>query len=273
MAIDTTWTGAVSGAFDTAGNWTNGVPLNGESWALDGSVPITSDLDQSAKAFPLVVRRASYRGDIGNSRTDPLITGQITKYVHDGAGKTYLEAPIITAAVQGMRNQADALVHVGANGITTLGIGGGLGDIQLRSTGQYTSVSIGRGAEGVRVSDTTAGTIDYLVANAGRIELSGTIVETPVFGGACRAILNAAAILTAGLAVQDRALVDLLTENTFSAIYAQGGFVDGTANASESNVTISEIFSHPGSTVDLRNGNGTLIAADILDFGGRVLQG
>jgi fibronectin-binding autotransporter adhesin len=95
MGVSTTWTGASSSAYDTAGNWTNGVPISAGTAVIDGSVSITGGVPSQPDVQRFYVAR-TYTGAIGSVGT-PLeldcaelsvdnTTSGSTHYIHlDGA--------------------------------------------------------------------------------------------------------------------------------------------------------------------------------------------
>lgn len=74
MAI-TGWTGASSTAFGTVGNWTNGVPVDGDTAVFFGTPAnnLTTDLAQSAIELNRLEVHSSFTGKIGVDAASPLI--------------------------------------------------------------------------------------------------------------------------------------------------------------------------------------------------------
>lgn len=68
MGVSTTWTGASSSAWDTAGNWTNGVPAVTGTAVIDGSVSITGGTPTNEVVDRVYVAN-SYTGAIGSVGT------------------------------------------------------------------------------------------------------------------------------------------------------------------------------------------------------------
>ena len=68
MGVTTTWTGASSSAWDTAGNWTNGVPATTGTAVIDGSVSITGGTVTNNVVDRVYVAN-SYTGAIGSTGT------------------------------------------------------------------------------------------------------------------------------------------------------------------------------------------------------------
>tara|TARA_R110000824_G_scaffold211172_3_gene397176 strand:- start:128 stop:1036 length:909 start_codon:yes stop_codon:yes gene_type:complete len=68
MATTTTWTGASSSAWDTAGNWSNGVPNTDSTAIIDGAVDITGGLPTNEEVERVFVAY-TYTGAIGSSGT------------------------------------------------------------------------------------------------------------------------------------------------------------------------------------------------------------
>ena len=95
MGVSTTWTGASSSAYDTAGNWTNGVPISAGTAVIDGSVSITGGVPSQPDVQRFYVAR-TYTGAIGSVGTPLELdcaelsvdnnTSGSTHYIHlDGA--------------------------------------------------------------------------------------------------------------------------------------------------------------------------------------------
>lgn len=94
----TYWQGT-TGAWGTAGNWTNGVPSpTNDPAVFDGrsQQDVTSGLVQTGVSFTLKIARA-YRGNIGASGSPLIWTGAGNYHVLRGTGKVYVE-PAIAAA-------------------------------------------------------------------------------------------------------------------------------------------------------------------------------
>lgn len=74
MAAKTTnWLGTTSGAFATAGNWSNGVPVTGDTAILGGSAVRKLDAsDQSAITLAKLVIEQSYNLGVGGGAAAPL---------------------------------------------------------------------------------------------------------------------------------------------------------------------------------------------------------
>lgn len=113
MGVSTTWTGSLSSSYNTAGNWTNGVPVATGTAVIDGSVSITGGVPSQPDVQRFYVAR-TYTGAIGSVGT-PLeldcselsvdnSTSGSTHYIHlDGA--TYASK---TVMVDGLKT-GDAL--------------------------------------------------------------------------------------------------------------------------------------------------------------------
>ena len=95
MGVSTTWTGASSSAYDTVGNWTNGVPVSAGTAVIDGSVSITGGVPSQPDVQRFYVAR-TYTGAIGSVGTPLELdcaelsvdnnTSGSTHYIHlDGA--------------------------------------------------------------------------------------------------------------------------------------------------------------------------------------------
>lgn len=87
----TYWTGTSSGAWSTAGNWTNGVPGNGDTaiFPRTATRSVSSGLDQNTIDLAVLVTEDGYAGDIGASG-NPLIIGA-TKLKIRGSGRVYYQ--------------------------------------------------------------------------------------------------------------------------------------------------------------------------------------
>ena len=68
MGVSTTWTGASSSAWDTAGNWTNGYPVPTGTAIIDGSVSITGGTPTN-EVVDRVYIASTYTGAIGSVGT------------------------------------------------------------------------------------------------------------------------------------------------------------------------------------------------------------
>tara|TARA_R110000824_G_scaffold13220_1_gene57534 strand:+ start:16862 stop:17770 length:909 start_codon:yes stop_codon:yes gene_type:complete len=68
MGVSTTWTGASNSDWDTAGNWTNAVPVATGTAVIDGSVSITGGTP-TAEVVDRVYVANSYTGAIGSVGT------------------------------------------------------------------------------------------------------------------------------------------------------------------------------------------------------------
>jgi len=68
MAKQTTWTGASSSVWDTAGNWSNGVPASTDTCVIDGAVSITGGT-VTADTFVSLFVASTYTGAIGSTGT------------------------------------------------------------------------------------------------------------------------------------------------------------------------------------------------------------
>jgi len=68
MPKQTTWTGGSSSAWDTAGNWTNGVPGSTDTAVIDGAVDITGGT-VSADEVERVYVSSTYTGALGSTGT------------------------------------------------------------------------------------------------------------------------------------------------------------------------------------------------------------
>lgn len=135
------WTGASSGAWGTAGNWSGGVPENGDDvYFLNNAVAVTSGLDQSAVTVASLHIEQSYTGSIGTA-TEYLAIGATNVYIgeHYGSGtpsgsgrlKLDLRAACTSFNVYNSASTATdtylAPIQVisGANAITTLAVNKG----------------------------------------------------------------------------------------------------------------------------------------------------
>ena len=95
MGVSTTWTGSLSSSYNTAGNWTNGVPVATGTAVIDGSVSITGGVPSQPDVQRFYVAR-TYTGAIGSVGTPLELdcselsvdnnTSGSTHYIHlDGA--------------------------------------------------------------------------------------------------------------------------------------------------------------------------------------------
>ena len=94
----TYWNGS-TGAWGTAGNWTNGVPNGAINPAVfDGrsQQSVTSGLDQTGKLFDLKTTR-KWRGDIGSLGNPLIFSNAGNWHVLRGTGRTYVEPAIAVA--------------------------------------------------------------------------------------------------------------------------------------------------------------------------------
>jgi hypothetical protein len=132
------WTGASSGAWNTAGNWTGGVPTaGGDVYFLNNAVSVTSDLDQNAVTVGSLHIEQSYTGAIGTAAAY-LAIGATNVYIgeHYGSGtpagsgrlKLDLRAACTSMNIYNSATTATdtylAPIQVisGANAITTLNV-------------------------------------------------------------------------------------------------------------------------------------------------------
>ena len=88
MGVSTTWTGASNSDYDTAGNWTNGVPVSAGTAVIDGAVSITG----GAPSQPDVQRfyvAPTYTGAIGSSGTPLEIDCSEVSIDNSSSGSTH----------------------------------------------------------------------------------------------------------------------------------------------------------------------------------------
>jgi len=144
---DTSWTGIVSGAFGTAGNWTNGVPGNGDTAIFTGSLARrkVDGSDQTAITLAQLVVDDSYAFGIASSGSPLKIhADQLLYAAGGGAGFLWGAYPDVVAAPRSrldlyIGGATDAVIRC-TRGVTYMWRGEASGSVSVlacRQNAQY----------------------------------------------------------------------------------------------------------------------------------------
>ena len=264
MAI-TVWTGAADGDWGVAGNWSNGVPVNGDTVYLrDNAVDIDAGLNQAAVTIAQLVKDKSYTGRVGTDAAylqigatlvdigahygqgDPvgsdrfkldLTSADTTVTVHDTCASSAEEnLPPVRLLVANV--VAGSIVRV-LKGTVGIGIEDPSEASELNLVVGYKSSQSSDAVvvcgEGVTVSD--------LYAYGGKTTVRGTLTTVELYDGEVTAA-GAANITTAtindGTFYPDEPAV-------ITTLHCYGGTTDLTRSAKPRTVTSSDY--KPGSTI------------------------
>lgn len=130
------WTGAVSSAWGTAGNWTGGVPANGDNAIISGSVSITGTVLATNLASLLIT--PDYSGTIGTSELQPLDVAGTKLMIYGGEG-AYLWGGFTTTVVACARKTS-----TGINLVTSSSHGAGSGgNVYISGGNVYIAATLG----------------------------------------------------------------------------------------------------------------------------------
>lgn len=225
---DTYWSGAVSGAWNVAGNWTNGVPATGDRAIVPrtATASITSGLSQGAVDLAVFITEDGYAGNIGAPGSPLVIGADIAKFYgsgavywqNDGTGtdEVYVDSP----------NKTNALTFSG-NGISYFFVV--RGKVIISSGPTITELHITRSAGGgsfdaiVEANGATLATVNMnagqltntgaitnaFVSGAGRLTTTGAITLLTVSGG----VVNYESTSALGEALVVGGLLDLTTSD------------------------------------------------------------
>jgi hypothetical protein len=143
----TYWTGAVSENATTAGNWTNGLPIAADDYAIfdRGSVNVDPSQGNNA-AFGKLIIRPGYTGTIGGSGNK--MTSSITEVIHQGTADLWLDdAAGTTTDVYIRCASSNVVVQLGGNTMTNITLlrgnvtlDGGLGVCSSLQVGYVTNI-------------------------------------------------------------------------------------------------------------------------------------
>jgi len=256
MAVDfdAVWTGATSGLFELAANWS---PANVPTAAEDIFVPAgTRTIDATGMAdtqFGILHIAKGYTGDLGTSGT-PLL-GAYTDIRHNGSGKLwYLHAAGTTSRViinaPGQTDAADingtiSVVVVALRGIVTInGAAAILPRLEIGYKGDRSGdarVVLASGANAITLVKQWGGT---LTAN------SREIVTLDQQAG--EAIIKAGQGITTAAEIGGR--LEFQSNTTLPLLRILGGGTADFAKVRTNDVTVTLAYRYPGSTL-LRDKN------------------
>lgn len=245
-----TWTGAVSGAWGTAGNWAEAaVPIDGDDVFIQGSVSITGS-DQSATELASLRVSPHYTGDIGSSGTYLQIDAVTFDYA--GHGSAYINGIFTTLRVTGAVGDT-ALNMLGSvvtaritgeavNGLITFGNSMVLDLLEVQSAGG-TRIDLGTGIL------TAAAGAPSLTMDSGQVECSSALATVEMVGGSLTHDTGAIATLQ----LESLATCIYKSSGTITTLTVYGGLFDGTQNTNPS-TTITNASIHENGEIDVQSG-------------------
>ena len=255
MAVRT-WTGDVSGDWNTTGNWDEGsVPVNGdEVYIVSGSVSIVG-FDAADVTLDSLTVGAQYTGSIGTSGGKMQISS--TNFDYSGTGTSaYYEVTYTTLTIQNTSTSDDALNLYGdSDTITTLRILGGRGGINIDSSCNITTTIEQIGSDGVTTNiadSTTIGGSCTLAMDSGKLDLNQAIPTITIFGGELVAALDTGTVTTINQ-YGGRVRWNPTASCTITTLTLYNGLFD-SKNSTSPAFTITNATVHEGGLIDERSG-------------------
>lgn len=186
-AFDSRWTGAVDGAWGTAGNWDGGVPTAGQRVLIADNTRAIDGSDQSAADLAYVVVDEAYDKTIGSDGS-PIILAA-ARVVFRGSGAMFIKAdgagiddlvidcPTNQVAVNVDANLTDLTnLHIIRGNVTIKGSAGTIAVVKVKYRNDRDSdviLTISTGITGITT----------LEQDGGRITSSGAITTARLRGG------------------------------------------------------------------------------------------
>lgn len=161
MGVSTTWTGASNSDWDTAGNWTNGVPATTGTAVIDGSVSITGGTPTDEVVDRVYVAN-SYTGAIGSVGTPLKLDVEQLSIDNTTSGSAhYID-------LLGATNQTPTVMVDGTKTGTALYLSGDLNLVIVEPTFSGTMYLGNSASDPAEIKDlvmlTTSGTVDASTA-------------------------------------------------------------------------------------------------------------
>ena len=268
MGVSTTWTGASSSAWNTAGNWTNGVPVATGTAIIDGAVDITGGAPANNEVDRFYVA-STYTGALGSTGTPLEIDSAEVSIDNGTSGSThYLH-------LEGANNATPAVVVDGLKTGNALYLSGDI-DRLLVKTSFLGTLHLGNSASKQAVPNdvvvnTSSGIVDATVAaNVAWV----TAAEVHVTNGTLKLGENIgqdSTLTISGGVVQ----VDDWTVTTGDTFLIHGGTVKwlagstGLTPSSVNTVRVVEVFGNGTFTLDT-NEKAYVGFENIVQWGGTV---
>jgi len=264
----TTWTGAVSTAWATAGNWTNGLPDSDDTAVIDGAVDIVGGAVSSGEVDAVYVA-STYTGDIGSSGTPLEI--DVADFQFDGGTSTGVAYVRLIASA----NAAPVVTISGGNGSASLYLAGTVTKMIVNSTATgtfYLGVSASKtlaitelvmvGSSNATVDASTTANIAW--ASAGRVHMdAGALKISENFGAT-----SICECLGGTLTVSD------WTNTLNDTLNVRGGTVNWNAGStgitSEAYTVIKTVNVYSGTFSLASNKNAFIGLAFLNQYGGTV---
>ena len=176
MGVSTTWTGASNSDWDTAGNWTNSVPVATGTAIIDGSVSITGGTP-TAEVVDRVYVANSYTGAIGSTGTPLKLDVEQLSIDNTSSGAThYID-------LLGVTNTTPTVMVDGTKTGAALYLSGDLNLVIVESTFSGTMYVGNSASDPAEIKDlvmlTATGTVDAsLAANVAWVASSTIDVQS-----------------------------------------------------------------------------------------------
>ena len=264
----TTWTGASSTAWATAGNWSNGLPDADDTAVIDGAVDIVGGAVSSGEVDAVYVA-STYTGDIGSSGTPLEI--DVADFQFDVGTST----PVAYVRLIGSANAAPVVTISGGNGSASLYLAGTVTKMIVNSTatgvfylGESASKTLAItelvmvGCSNATVNATTAANIAW--ASSGKVHMdAGTLKISENFGasGVCECL---GGTLT----------IDSWTITSGDVLNLRGGTVNWNSGAAtvsiQAKTTITTMNVYSGTLSFASNKNAYIGLGIVNQYGGTV---
>lgn len=184
MAKTTSWLGTTSGAFATAGNWDNGVPVTGDTALVSASAVRGIDgSDQSAVLLAKFFVPEGFEYDVGSSSTPLRIGTSLAEFYGQGSVYWKNEGAATETVYVNSTNQADALVLTAGSAISAMVVGRGA--VTIPASQSISVLHITRTNDlslSARPSVESLGAISNLWMHWGSIIQGGTTLNAYCFG-------------------------------------------------------------------------------------------
>lgn len=248
MATTNTWTGAVNGDINTAGNWVNGVPGDTDHVI----VPRDATVDMTGSMAALVSTIASWTVEPGCTikigASGNLLEVGITRLVYMGAGEMWFDADAVTTVDTIIEaSSADAIIHIDQATFTNVRIfrgnvtlDGNIGNIADLHVGYISDIP-----NDVKLTITANGnTISRFVQNGGTVTGAMAITDLNIKTGNHWLTGSVAATR---VNVEGGTFFANTTGTIATATVHGGGTFDFTQGSGQRDVTT--LWAYPGSTI------------------------
>ena len=266
-AATTTWNGSTSSDWDTASNWSNGVPTTAATVVIDGTVDITGG-EPTAKVFENLFVAYSYTGSIGSAGTPLQIDcAEVSFDATSSSTTAYID-------LLGVINLTPDVYVDGTNAGSALVISGDIDRMVVASTFTGT-VTLGNSATFTAdIQDLAmmagAGTVD--ASNASNVAWQGS-ANVRITGGTVKVAENFGTSSTCTISAGTLIVSDW-TATTGDTIVQLGGTVTwdaGDLSFSNSSVNgVNNLIILGGTFSMATNKNGYVSFANMYQFGGTV---